>query len=100
MTTTVPVEGATTATKSGAVAKATAVAVAVEASPTAMATGASPVAEAMKATATGEERAAIPVAKKASERGNQGVQVSCHFYLMFFPFPVPPFTPMIALGRG
>jgi hypothetical protein len=98
MTTTVPVEGATTATKSGAVAKATAIA--AEASPTAMATGASPVAEAMKATATGEERVAIPVAKKASKRGNQGVQVSCHFYLLFFPFPVSPFTPVIALGRG
>jgi hypothetical protein len=53
----------------------------------------------MKATATGKERAANPVAKKASERGIQGVQISCHFYLLFFPFHVSPFTPVIALNR-
>ena len=93
---------AAVATRSSAVAEATAVAVAAEtgrgavatdAGPGAMATGTIPAAKttgdiAEATTAMGEERAAILASKKASKRGSQGVQVhACHltFPCSFLP---------------
>lgn len=93
----VPHEGATTATYSGAVAKASAVGTAMEDGPAAMA--AEDVAEATKTTATGEERAAVLALQEANKRGCDVCdvwQVSCHLTFLFLVLP----SPVIALGRA
>jgi hypothetical protein len=100
MTTAVPVEGATTTTKSRAVAEATAVAVAAETSPAAVATETDR-AEAAESClpASYEPGAATSLHLEETSQGgcNRG-QVSCHFYLMFFPFFFSgDFFPVIAL---
>jgi hypothetical protein len=103
MTTAVPVEGATTTTKSRAVAEATAVVVAAENSPAAVATetGRAAVATESCLPASYEPGAATSLhLEETNEGGCNRWQVSCHFYLMFFPFFFSgDFSPVIALGR-
>jgi hypothetical protein len=102
MTTAVPVEGATTMTKSRAVAEATAVDVAAETSPAAVAAETSPAAVAMESRLPASYKPGAATSlhlEETNEGGCNRGQVSCHFYLLFFPFFSGDISPVIALGR-